>query len=127
MLTYYKLCYICKIRKFGFKHVGLVGDYYDYQDNVDFTDWLEYFALGVLDELSRVEKNILAIKNTIPTPAHYQVVLNYLAEHHHISQKEYAKISPRSLAARKKDFTKMQELGLIEIKEGGRNTYYVVK
>jgi Fic family protein len=110
-----------------FKHVGLVGDYYDYQDNVDFTEWLEYFVAGILDELKRVQKNILSTKRSIRIPEHYDIVLNYIKEHGNISQKEYAKISLRSLAARKKDFLHMQELELIELKEGGRNTYYVLK
>jgi len=39
-----------------FKAVGLEGDYYDLAEEVDFSDWLEYFADGILDELRRVRK-----------------------------------------------------------------------
>src|SRR5690606_4409487 len=39
-----------------FKTVGLEGDYYDLEKHIDFSDWLEYFADGILDELHRVRK-----------------------------------------------------------------------
>lgn len=41
-----------------FEKVGLRGDYYDLKDHIDFTEWLEYFAAGILDELRRVEKTL---------------------------------------------------------------------
>ena len=78
-------------------------------------------------ELKRVQKNILSSKRNIRVPEHYNVILDYIKEHGNISQKEYAEISTRSLAARKNDFLKMLELGLIESKEGGRSTYYILK
>lgn len=37
-----------------FQNVGLVGNYYDLKDAVDFTAWLEYFTDGIIDELLRV-------------------------------------------------------------------------
>lgn len=110
-----------------FRHVGLQGDYYDYKESPDFTEWLEYFVDGILYELKRVQKNISSSKHSIRIPEHYDIVLNYIKEHGNISQKEYARISSRSLASRKKDFIKMLELGLIELKEGGRSRYYILK
>ena len=110
-----------------FRHVGLQGDYYDYKESPDFTKWLEYFVDGILYELKRVQKNISSSKHSIRIPEHYDIVLNYIKEHGNISQKEYARISSRSLASRKKDFIKMLELGLIELKEGGRSRYYILK
>lgn len=110
-----------------FNHVGLQEDYYDYKESPDFTEWLEYFVDGILYELKRVQKNIFLAKRNIRIPEHYNIVLDYIKEHGNISQREYAKISSRSLAARKKDFIKMLELGLIESKEGGRNAYYILK
>jgi predicted transcriptional regulator len=74
-----------------------------------------------------VQKNILLSARSIRTPEHYNVILDYIKVHGNISQREYAKISARSLAARKKDFTQMAELGLIESKEGGRSRYYILK
>ncbi len=44
-----------------FKEVGLRGGYYDLQDEIDFTAWLEYFADGILDELKRVQKYFLLL------------------------------------------------------------------
>jgi Fic family protein len=39
-----------------FKAVGLEGDYYDLKDGIDFSEWLEYFTDGILDELRFVRK-----------------------------------------------------------------------
>lgn len=41
-------------------------------------------------------------------------------------QRENGSISTRSLAARKLDFEKLLDLGLIESKGTGRGTYYVL-
>ena len=46
-----------------FKLVGEVGDYSDLGD-IDFTEWLEYFTEGILEEILRV-KNILENKELI--------------------------------------------------------------
>ena len=111
-----------------FRHVGLQGDYYDYKHNPpDFTSWLEYFVDGILDELKRVQKNILLSKPYMRMPEHYNIVLDYINKRGSISQSEYAKISSRSLAARKIDFVRMLELGLIEAKANGRSSYYVLR
>jgi len=39
-----------------FQKVGLKGNYYDLTKQIDFTDWLEYFTEGIIDELLRVKK-----------------------------------------------------------------------
>lgn len=108
-----------------FNKVGLTGDYYDHK-KIDFTGWLEYFADGILDELKRVQKNIKAKDTIIRIPEHYKIILDYLAEHGSISQMEYGNISKRSLAARKQDFMKMHQMGLIESRGKGKNTYYIM-
>lgn len=111
-----------------FKAVGLEGDYYDLENMVDFTTWLEYFAEGILDELGRVRK---AMSDTIePAPRmepHHRDILEYITEHGSITQREYGEISSRSLAARKLDFEKLLSLDFIEVKGTGRGTYYVRK
>lgn len=109
-----------------FKEVGLFGDYYDLKDAVDFTQWLEYFAEGILDELRRVRKALPYSMEPQPRlePHHHQV-LNYISEHGSITQREYAAISSRSLASRKLDFEKLLDLDFIEVKGTGRGTYYV--
>ncbi len=109
-----------------FKAVGLQGDYYDHKENVDFTNWLEYFADGILDELRRVRKALR--DNLEPQPRlepHHQEILGYIDENGSITQREYGTISSRSLASRKLDFEKLLDLNLIETKGTGRGTYYV--
>jgi len=41
-----------------FQNVGLMGNYYDLKDDMDFTPWLEYFTDGIIDELLRVKKEL---------------------------------------------------------------------
>lgn len=110
-----------------FKAVGLEGDYYDLADNIDFSEWLEYFADGVLDELQRVRKTLPAQSEPKPRlEPHHQQILDYIREHGSITQREYGGISSRSLASRKLDFDKLIKLNLIEVKGTGRGTYYVL-
>ena len=109
-----------------FKAVGLTGDYYDLQDEIDFTDWLEYFAEGILDELRRVRKTIFQSSGAeIRLEKHHQDILNFIDKQGYIRQRDYAEFSTRSLASRKNDFEKLVEFGLIEAKGVGRSTYYV--
>lgn len=51
--------------------------------------------------------------------------LDYINEHHSITQREYGDISTRSLAARKQDFERLLNLGMIKAKGNGRGTYYI--
>jgi Fic family protein len=109
-----------------FKAVGLEGDYYDLKDDIDFSDWLEYFADGILDELRRVRKALP--EQSEPKPRlepHHRQILAYIEEHGSITQREYGQISSRSLASRKLDFDRLLKLGLIETIGTGRGTYYV--
>lgn len=110
-----------------FKPVGLVGDYYDLKDDIDFSAWLEYFADGILDELGRVRKTLpqrSAVKPRLE-PYHRQI-LDYIEQHGSITQREYGGISSRSLASRKLDFDKLVKLNLIKAEGTGRGTYYVL-
>ncbi len=110
-----------------FKAVGLEGDYYRLENSIDFTNWLEYFAEGILDELTRVRK-VLSTKGVSHQriEPHHQKILTYITEHGSITQREYSQFSERSLAARKQDFDRLLELGLIESKGVGRGTYYTL-
>lgn len=111
-----------------FKMVGLEGDYYELQDNIDFSNWLEYFAEGILDELRRVIKLMEAKTPIKPRiEAHHRQVLEYIAKHGSITQREYGEISQRSLAARKLDFEKLTTLNFIESRGIGRGIYYTLK
>lgn len=110
-----------------FKSVGLEGDYYDLKDNIDFSDWLEYFADGILDELRRVRKTLPEQAGAKPRlEPHHRQILNYIKEHSSITQREYGGISSRSLASRKLDFDKLVRLNLIKAEGTGRGTYYVL-
>ncbi len=39
-----------------FKMVGETGDYYDIQNSIDYSNWLDYFADGILDEFEACSK-----------------------------------------------------------------------
>ena len=59
--------------------MGLQGDFYELEEGVDFTQWLEYFAEGVLDELRRVYKKMqLSVKPTERLEPHHKQILNYI-------------------------------------------------
>jgi len=107
-----------------FHHVGLVGDYYELESSIDFTTWLEYFADGLLDELKRVQKTLPEFVRPLRLEQHHQDILNYIKKHGSINQREYAKISTRSLAARKQDFQKLIKLDLIRPEGRGRAMFY---
>jgi Fic family protein len=111
-----------------FEAVGLRGDYYDLENSIDFTQWLEYFTDGILDELLRLRKILPAHLEPRPRlEEHHQQILEYIGEHGSITQREYAAISSRSLASRKLDFEKLIDLAMTEAKGVGRGTYYVLK
>jgi Fic family protein len=108
-----------------FKAVGLEGDYYELEETIDFTKWLEYFADGILDELRRVRKALPASLEQQPRlESHHRQILKYIDEHGSITQREYGAVSSRSLASRKLDLEKLLDLDLIEAKGIGRGTYY---
>ena len=106
-----------------FSKVGEQGDYYDLEDQLDFTEWLEYFAEGILDELKRIQKNLP--ETPIRIEDYHQIILDYIDQHGSITQREYGAISTRSLAMRKKDFVRLLNLKLIKTVGVGRATYYV--
>ena len=103
--------------------VGEQGDFYDLRERIEFTHWIEYFAEGILDELKRVQKTLPA--QLIRLELHHEQILQFLDQHGSITQREYGTISNRSLAARKQDFAKLLELGLIRKEGSGRSVYYV--
>lgn len=105
-----------------FRMVGETGDYYDLKDQIDFTDWLEYFAEGILDELKRVQKTLPRTVQRLED--HHRIILDFLDTNDTITQREYGKLSARSLAARKADFNYLLNLGLIERHGSGRSVWY---
>lgn len=108
-----------------FQKVGAFGDYYEIADSIEHTEWLEYFADGILDELIRIN-NIIKNekKNHQRLEEHHNIILDYIKNNGSITQKEYGIITNRSLASRKKDFTYLISLNLIKSNNAGKNTYY---
>jgi len=110
-----------------FATVGEYGDYYELKSKIDFTNWLEYFTEGIIDELLRVQKLLdVLVKNDNMEPYH-QCILDYLSAHGRISDKEYAKLTKRADSTRILDFKYLLELGLIKRRGAGPATYYVLE
>jgi Fic family protein len=112
-----------------FEEVGLIGNYYDIKNKIDFTAWLEYFTDGIIDELLRVSKE-LERENISPQnelKAYHQKVISHIKKHGYISDRDYAKLTKRAKPTRSLDFRKLIELGLIEKLGKGKATYYKLK
>ncbi|MBU0647071.1 MAG: Fic family protein [Patescibacteria group bacterium] len=112
-----------------FNEVGVIGNYYDIKDEIDFTSWLEYFTDGIIDELLRVKKNLE--KESI-TPDRilknqHEVIINYIKEKGYIADRDYSALTKRSKPARNLDFNKLINLGFIVRVDKGKATYYKLK
>ena len=112
-----------------FQTVGEYGNYYDLVDKIDFTVWLEYFTDGLIDELLRVQKLLpkTGMNPDSELKLYHLKILDFIKEKGFISDRDYAKLVDRAKATRALDFQKLLELGLIDRKEKGRATYYVLK
>ncbi|MCL4264101.1 MAG: Fic family protein [Anaerolineae bacterium] len=109
-----------------FQQVGVVGNYYDLVDGLEFTPWLEYFAEGVLDELRRVEKQLSLVTATpdLRLRPYHQTILDFIDTHGFITDRDYAQLTDRAKATRALDFKKLVEMGLIIRQGKGPGTYY---
>ncbi len=112
-----------------FQKVGEVGNYYDIKNTLDFTEWLEYFTDGIIDELLRVggELNKLSINPDTQLETYHKKLLKYIEEHGYINDKLYSEITDRAKATRSLDFRKLIDIGLIEKFGKARATYYKLK
>lgn len=112
-----------------FQNVGLIGNYYDLKDAIDFTPWLEYFTDGIIDELLRVGGELVKSQSTPATQlqSYHQRVIKYIKKHGFIKDSDYSKLTGRARPTRNLDFKKLIELGLIEKQGKGKSTYYVLK
>jgi Fic family protein len=114
-----------------FKYVGVQGNYYDIAAKIDFTNWLEYFADGLLDELYRVEKELDKLQHQEMSQPHIlsdqKLIIEFLEKNGRITDLLYSKITNRAKATRALDLRKLCELGLIERLGVARATYYVLK
>lgn len=114
-----------------FQKVGALGNYYDIYKELNFTEWLEYFSAGILDELLRVRK-LLESAQLPSSPSEkiseeQEKILSFIKENSFIKDKDYAKITDRAKATRSLDFKKLIRLGLIEKMGQGPATYYILK
>jgi len=112
-----------------FQTVGEFGNYYELVEKIDFTNWLEYFTGGIIDELLRVQKLFpkLPVNQETNLEDYHLKILHYIREKCSITQFEYEKLVDRAKSTRALDLQKLVELGLIERKEKGRATYYILK
>ena len=109
-----------------FKSVGVIGNYYETRDSIDFTSWLEYFTDGIIDELLRVKKLLPEISVSPETKLmpYHEKMLEYIEKNGFITDREYAKLTDRGKSTRILDFKKLQNMGLIKRFGKGRSTYY---
>jgi len=111
-----------------FRNVGLFGNYYDIIESVDFTQWLEYFTDGIIDELLRISEELkkIGVSPEASLKSHHQKILKHIEEYGFIADSDYSKLTDRAKATRALDFGKLIRLGLIKRQGKGRATYYVV-
>lgn len=112
-----------------FQNVGLIGNYYDLRDAINFTPWLEYFSDGIIDELLRVGNELTKSNNTPATTlqTYHHTIINHIKKHGFIKDSDYAHLTKRAKPTRNLDFRKLIEQGLIEKQAKGKATYYVLK
>jgi len=109
-----------------FQLVGIRGNYYDIYKKLDFSEWLEYFSSGIIDELLRIRPFIkqesINPKNTLEK--HDKKILDYINKHGFITDKIYSSLTERAKATRSLDFQKLIQLDLIQKLGKGPATYY---
>jgi Fic family protein len=109
-----------------FQNVGLMGNYYDIKNQVNFTAWLEYFTDGIIDELLRVgkllERETISPETTLKP--YHQEIIKYIKKNGFITDQDYAKLTKRAKPTRNLDFNKLIDLGLIKRLGKGKATYY---
>lgn len=111
-----------------FQNVGVMGNFYDIFEKIDFTSWLEYFTGGIVDELLRVQKVISTKqKSEIRLEPHHKKIIELIKKNGSTSDKEYAKFTNRARSTRALDFKKLTKLGVIKKKGEGKATHYELK
>lgn len=107
-----------------FQKVGVSGNYYDIRSDICFTEWLEYFVGGILDELERVKRQLPQYSERLES--HEKKMVEYLRDNGSISSSEYYKISKRARSTRIKDFKRLTDKGIIKAVGRGKATYYIL-
>ncbi len=111
-----------------FQTVGEYGDYNDLVDKINFTNWLEYFTQGIIDELLRVTNILPKTGNSPKTKleSHHLKILKHIKKNGFITQRDYSKLTNRTKPTRVLDFLKLIDLQLIQRKGKGRSTHYIL-
>jgi Fic family protein len=112
-----------------FQNVGLIGNYYDIKEDINYTSWLEYFTDGIIDELLRVGGELAKSGSTPATTLqpYHQEILDYIKQNGFIKDSDYAQLTKRARPTRNLDLKKLIKLGLIEKQGKGKATYYILK
>ena len=112
-----------------FQKVGVEGNYYETAEETDFTEWLEYFTDGIIDELLRVQKGLKMESVTPETTLkpHHVKLIAHIKKHGFASDAEYAKLVVRAKATRSLDFKKLTNMNILERHGKGKSTYYKLK
>jgi len=112
-----------------FQEVGVMGNYYDIRDQIDFTSWLEYFTDGIIDELLRVIKELEKEKNSPgkDLKEYHRKIVTYIKKKGYITDKDYSGLTERAKPTRNLDFRKLIADGIIEKVGNGKATYYRLK
>ena len=136
---------ILYIRDFDIKRFFTLDDYYDSdrkayyaalksvdENNLDTTQWIEYFNDGVLISINEVKKKILSlsVKKTGPQIAlteKQMKIMEKIVTNGRITSKEIQEMFKISRQAVHKELKKMIELGIIEPRGEGKAVYYIAK
>jgi Fic family protein len=112
-----------------FQEVGVLGDYYEIKDKINFSSWLEYFTDGIIDELLRVTKE-LEKENNSPEKElkeYHQKIIAYIKKRGYITDRDYSALTDRAKPTRNLDFRKLIADGIIKKAGKGKATYYKFK
>ena len=109
-----------------FTKVGVLGDYYDIKNNIDFTDWLVYFTDGIIDELLRVQKLIKSSVESNRITSYEKIIIEYIKKNGSISRGEYDKITNRADSTQILDFKRLVDKNIIKKQAKGKATYYIL-
>ncbi len=111
-----------------FQTVGEYGDYNELSSSIDFSNWLEYFTEGIIDELLRVKKIIPKMGYSPKTKIeeYHLKLIDFIKQNGFITDRDYSKLTNRAKATRTLDFQKLIRLGLVKREGKGRSTYYVL-
>jgi Fic family protein len=112
-----------------FQEVGVLGNYYEIKDEIDFTSWLEYFTDGIIDELLRVIKELEkeSISPVKELKEYHKKIITFIKKRGYITDRDYSVLTDRAKPTRNLDFRKLIADGIIEKVGKGKATYYKLK